>query len=206
MRLLPRSPYCLSSEGESRLAVASYFFCRLFTRPDGTSARVPRESGPVETTHPQEGNPTTRTRVRSTPCQPIDHDAALPDAASSMDRQTSELTLELVAARRGWSTTGQWRHSLVVWLTPRSDRPPRDPSMCDAGRPRVRSHLRRAKCRCGPGRTAPDLAELSAGRALRQPALFGRHAERPAPRCRGACRGAACHAPSRAPAWPGHAR
>jgi hypothetical protein len=25
MRLLPRSPYCLSSEGESRLAVASYF-------------------------------------------------------------------------------------------------------------------------------------------------------------------------------------
>jgi hypothetical protein len=30
MRLLPRSPsYCLSSEGERRLAVASYFVCRL---------------------------------------------------------------------------------------------------------------------------------------------------------------------------------
>src|SRR5664279_2047403 len=53
VRLLPRSPYCLSSEGESRLVVASYFVWAPFYeawRP--TSARVLRSLAPVETTHP----------------------------------------------------------------------------------------------------------------------------------------------------------
>lgn len=45
-----------------RLPVTS--FCRLFTRPDGTSARASRGSDPVETTHPQDLDYITRTPVR----------------------------------------------------------------------------------------------------------------------------------------------
>src|SRR3954451_1579236 len=65
MGLLRRSPYRLRGEGESRLAVASYFVLP----PDlrglmATSARVLRGSGPVETTHPQVMHSNSRTSVR----------------------------------------------------------------------------------------------------------------------------------------------
>src|SRR5450631_391083 len=53
VRLLPRSLYCLSSEGESRLVVASYFVWAPFYEAwSPTSARVLRSPAPVETTHP----------------------------------------------------------------------------------------------------------------------------------------------------------
>src|ERR1035437_10695395 len=53
VRLLPRSLYCLSSEGESRLVVASYFVWAPFYEAwSPTSARVLRSLAPVETTHP----------------------------------------------------------------------------------------------------------------------------------------------------------
>jgi hypothetical protein len=73
VRLLPRSPYCLSSEGESRLVVASYFVWAPFYeawRP--TSARVLRSLAPVETTHPHGARATGGPAFyRSRPPMPI---------------------------------------------------------------------------------------------------------------------------------------
>ena len=45
-RLLPRSPYCLSSEGESRLAVASYFFLPPFNEARRHLGSHSRAAGP----------------------------------------------------------------------------------------------------------------------------------------------------------------
>ena len=42
-------------------------FAACLTRPDGTSARVPRGSGPVETTHPQDEESITEQAFESTP-------------------------------------------------------------------------------------------------------------------------------------------
>src|SRR5688572_10544442 len=54
MRLLPRSPYRLRRRGREQAGGCQLLrFAVSFTRPDGTSARVLRGSGPVETTHPQ---------------------------------------------------------------------------------------------------------------------------------------------------------
>ena len=48
---LTLAAYAARARAGWRLPVTS--ICRLFTRPDGTSARVPRQPDPVETTHPQ---------------------------------------------------------------------------------------------------------------------------------------------------------
>ena len=54
MRLLPRSPYRLRRRGREQAGGCQLLrFAAGLTRPDGTSARILRGSGPVETTHPQ---------------------------------------------------------------------------------------------------------------------------------------------------------
>src|ERR1700690_3577675 len=66
-RLLPRSPYCLSSEGESRLAVASYFVLSPFNEARATSsAPPPWQPDPVQSKHPHGRLPCPQ-RTRSMP-------------------------------------------------------------------------------------------------------------------------------------------
>src|SRR5262245_46735979 len=64
-RLLPRSPYGLRPRGREQAGDCQLLrFAACFTRPDGTSARVLRGSGPVETTHPHERPGVAITRNR----------------------------------------------------------------------------------------------------------------------------------------------
>src|SRR5215213_2751157 len=73
MRLLPRSPYRLRRRGREKAGGCQLLqFAAGLTRPDGTSARVLRGSGPVETTHPQNANSTTRTPVRQSQIRKLD--------------------------------------------------------------------------------------------------------------------------------------
>jgi len=191
-RLLPRSPYRLRRRGREQAGGCQLLrFAACLTRPDGTSARVLRGFGPVETTHPQTAKSSTRTPVREA--------LTIPNPLRVASALWMRRDLPYPAPARAYAirTLSSARRESMTMHEPSSRElveqcwTPQYP----------------AQARWTPGNDRStawrNTSGVSGGRVGHRPARALCRDVTGARRCRAAGRGVACRAPGRARLWRG---